>query len=179
MLRCLVCVWLGLLSLTPGAWAAPKRFTLSPGPAQLSFRAYGFGMLPIDGSFGRFRGILVLDDAAPAFCQLELRADAASLQMPTESMTVDALGPDLLDVTRYPDFQFEGACEGDRLAGRLLLHGVSRPVAMAVVVGSRRWQATGSIQRTEWGMGARPLLAGPTVRISIVAGLPAGYGADR
>ena len=145
---------------------------MAPGPVQVGFRAYGLGMIPIDGQFTRFAGTLTLDDADPAGCTIALRAEAASLLMPQQAMTDDALGPDLLDVVRFPDFRYDGACQGGRVMGTLLLHGVSRPLPMEVTVKGGSWQATGMMRRADWGMGARPLLAGPEVRITITAGLP-------
>lgn len=157
---------------TLGAEAAPLRYAMAPGPVQLGFRAYGLGMIPIDGAFTRFEGTLVLDDADPAGCTVTLHADAASLVMPQQAMTDDALGPDLLDVTRFPDFRYDGRCEGGRVVGTLLLHGVSRPLPLDVTVKPGAWSATGLMRRADWGMGAWPMLAGPEVRITLTAGLP-------
>ena len=165
-------IW--LLLMGPGQ-ATPRRFVVAPPAVQLSFRAYGFGVFPIDGGFTRFTGVLTLDDQDPSFCRVQVTAEAASLRMPDQSMTADALGPDLLDVKQHPDFGFEGACEGGKLRGMLLLHGVSRPVSLDVERGDGQWQAQGSIRRADWGMGARPLAAGPTVRITFRTGLPAGF----
>ncbi len=167
----LACALLACLAAPP-AGAAPLRFAMAPGPVQLGFRAYGLGMIPIDGHFTAFEGTLTLDDADPAICTVTLRADAASLRMPQQSMTDDALGPDLLDVARFPDFRYDGACRAGRLEGTLLLHGVTRPLPFDVSLHDGVWQATGLMRRADWGMGARPLLAGPEVRITMTAGLP-------
>lgn len=154
------------------AEAAPRSYALAPGPVQLRFRAYGLGMLPIDGGFTRFAGTLKLDSADPEFCAIDLRADAASLRMPSDSMTADALGPDLLDVARFPDFRVTGECQGGKLRATMLLHGVSRPLTLDVSAGTTTWTASGLMRRADWGMDARPLLAGPEVRVSLVAGIP-------
>lgn len=155
-----------------GAGAAPVRYTLAPGTVQVGFRAYGLGIITIDGQFTRFGGTLTLDDANPAICQIELNADVASLRMPKQAMTDDALGADLLDAAHFPDFRYDATCTGNRLSGMLLLHGVSRTLAMDVERAPGVWRAAGPMKRADWGMGARPLIAGPEVRISITAGLP-------
>ena len=172
----LMCATLCWLALGPAAWGEPTRYVMAPGTVQVGFRAYGLGMLPIDGAFTRFRGTLTLDGADPAVCAVSLKAEAGSLRMSQQAMTDDALGPDLLDVARYPDFEFEGACRDGRLVGSLLLHGVTRPMVFDVSVAGGKWHASGMMRRAEWGMGARPLLAGPEVRITVTAGLPAGRG---
>ncbi|MBC7799494.1 MAG: YceI family protein [Gemmatimonadaceae bacterium] len=163
-------------------WAAtvaamPRTLTLAPSSAQIGFRAYGMGIIPIDGSFARFSGTLLLDDTNPAACRIDIRADAASLQMGDPAMTADALGPDLLDVAKYPAFAFQGDCRAGRLDGTLLLHGVTRPLSLDIGTERGAWVATGRMRRADWGMGARPLLAGPEVRIRFTAALPAGFPA--
>jgi polyisoprenoid-binding protein YceI len=164
---------------TAAARAAPVQFALEPGTVTLTFRAWGLGLITIDGHFTRFHGTLTLDDANPAACTLSVLADAASLAMPSASMTADALGPDMLDVTHYPDFRLQGSCAGPTLKANLLLHGVDRPVVLDVTTTGGAWTASGLMRRAEWGMGARPLLAGPQVRIALTAGLPPRMSAPR
>ena len=127
--------WLGALMSYAGgvclalpAQAAPRGLPLTPNVAEINFRAYGLGFLPIDGRFGRLSGTLTLDDADTAFCRIEVRAETASLEMPNDDITADAQGPDLLDVARYPAFEYSGRCVGSQLDGELLLHGVKRPL---------------------------------------------------
>ncbi len=167
---------LALLLAAP-AGAEPRGYQIGPGSAVIAFRAYGLGLFPIEGTFARFAGRLSLDEADPAFCRLDLRADAASLQMPSADMTADALGPDLLDVGRFPDVAFKGDCAAGQVQGVLLLHGVSRPLALKVGIAGGRWTATGLMRRADWGMGAHPLLAGPEVRLQVTAAVPAGFPA--
>jgi len=164
----------GLLQAPP-AGAATHTLALQPRSAQVSFRAYGLGIVPIDGQFTRFNGVLVLDPADPAVCQLDVQAEAASLQMPDAGMTQDALGPELLDVDHHPAFSYSGRCGDGQVRGTLLLHGIRRPLLLTVARDGGRWIATGRMRRAEWGMGARPLLAGPEVRIQFSAALPQGF----
>lgn len=174
--RCACALWALLLMLkalaSSGACAAPVRYVLAPGTVHVSFRGYGLGMLPIDGEFRRFDGILTLDPQEPAFCAITLRADTASLAMSTAAITADAQGPDLMDVARFPELRLDGNCDGKRLQATLLLHGVSRSLPMDITVGNGTWQASAMMRRADWGMGARPMLAGPEARVRIVAGLP-------
>jgi polyisoprenoid-binding protein YceI len=165
-------------------WARPAEavthtLALQPHSAQVTFRAYGFGFVPIEGAFTRFNGALVLDPSNPAVCQVNIQAEAASLKMPEAGMTQDALSPELLDVTRHPAFAYDGQCGDGQLRGTLLLHGIRRPLALTVAFERDRWVATGRMRRAEWGMGARPLLAGPEVRIQFTATLPPGFPARR
>jgi len=140
----------------------------------VAFRAYGLGLVPIDGAFTRFNGTLLIDSADPAVCQFNIEAEAASLQMPSAGMTQQALGTDMLDVTRHPTFTFVGQCEGAQVRGNLLLHGVNRPLTLDVNLEDGRWIATGRMRRADWGMDARPLLGGSEARLRFTAALPAG-----
>ncbi len=183
MRRRIAGVCMALLLAAPAiaapAAAAPVRFLLQPGSVEIGFRAYGLGMIAIDGHFRRFGGTLTLDDANPGSCEVALEAESSSLQMPSAAMTADAQGPDLLDVARFPDFRITGRCEGGRLPATLLLHGISRPIMLDITLAPDSWSASGMMRRADWGMGARPLLAGPEVRISLTAGLPPGFGRGR
>lgn len=178
MRRALLASALAMLLAAPSvllaapAWAEPTTLLLQPGTTVLGFRAYGLGMLPIDGTFTRFRGTLALDAADPAFCRIQVEADAASLVMPSEAMTRDALGPDLLNVAVHPRFAYAGECQAGAVDGRLTLAGVTKPLRAGVERDSGRFIATGMMRRAEWGMSARPLLAGPEVRIRVATGLP-------
>lgn len=171
--------WLGMVALCAAlashAAAVPRELPLAPGSAEVSFRAYGLGFLPIDGRFTRWAGTLALDASAPGACWIDLRAETASLQMPAADMTADAQGPDLLDVARHPLFEYAGRCNGSQLEGTLLLHGVRRPLVLQVTRDARRWSASGMMRRADWGMGARPNLAGPEVRIRFTVALPPGF----
>jgi polyisoprenoid-binding protein YceI len=110
-------------------WTAPAKavthtVALEPRSAQVTFRAYGLGIVPIEGAFTRFNGALVLDPANPATCEVNVQAEAASLAMPEAGITQDALGPELLDVTRHPVFAYSGRCGDGQVRGTLLLHGI-------------------------------------------------------
>ena len=169
----------GALLACGTARAEPIALRLEPGSTEIAFRAYGMGFLPIDGTFGSFSGTLRLDPADPAACAIEVEAEVASLRMPDSAMTRDALGPDLLDAPRFPRFAFRGECQkgagGGALHGALTLHGVTRPLAFQVSRQEGRFVATAMMRRAEWGMGARPVLAGPEVRIRFTTGLPRAF----
>lgn len=165
-----------VLAGAPGlpASAEPTTLLLQPGSTVLGFRAYGLGgMIPVDGTFERFRGTLALDAGDPGFCRIEIEAETVSLAMPTQGMTEDATGPDLLNVAVHPRFVYAGACRAGAVEGNLTLGGVTRPFRAAIVREGGRFEATGLMRRADWGMGARPMMAGPEVRLRITTGLPA------
>lgn len=146
--------------------------TLSPGDSTVAFRAYGLGLLPLDGHFTRFHGQFSYDPHDPARCAVALQVDVASLEMGSASVGETILGPDFLDAARFPTLTYDGACGTQGMAGQLEMHGVTRPFALALDWRPDAVTAEGRLRRAEWGMTARPLLGGSTARITVTVPLP-------
>lgn len=152
--------------------AAETRVALTPQDGTVGIRAYKLGLFPLDGTFHRFHGWLTYDPARRDACHVELDVEVASLAVPSPDMQQRVLGPDFLDAVHYPSLVFQGACQGANLDGRLAMHGVTRPFALAVDWHIRSVDAVGNLRRGDWGMQALPVLAGPTVRIDVSVHLP-------
>ncbi len=154
--------------------AAPgTSIELLPGPSTVAFRAYGLGLLPLDGQFTRFHGRFSYDPDAPTtHCSVALQVDVTSLAMPSETVGEMVLGPDFLDATRFPTLAYDGTCDPEGLTGQLAMHGVTRPFALTLDWRAGGVTAVGRLRRADWGMTARPLLGGSTVRITVTAPLP-------
>ena len=168
---------LALLLLLPwdgmAADAAPDATTaLLPQDSTVTFRAYGLGFLPLDGHFTSFQGRFTAPPGAPAECSVTLQVDVASLAMDSASVGETILGPDFLDAARFPLLSYNGTCGPHGLAGELTMHGVTRPFALTLDRRSNAVIAQGQLRRADWGMTARPLLGGSTVRITVTAPLP-------
>jgi polyisoprenoid-binding protein YceI len=168
-----------LLACRPAtmALAEPRTLPLDPAHAEVGFRAYGLGMVPIDGSFSRFSGELILDPANPAQCSIKVRVDVASLQIGDAAMQADVVSPNLLDAASFPTLTYSGACRRDVMAGTLTMHGVARPVELAVDTKGGRFSAEATVRRRDWGIVGRALLAGGTVRIRVSTPLSGAAGA--
>ena len=166
----LACMLVGMARPTPGH-ADTVRADLAPADGVVAFRAYGMGLLPLDGEFGRFHGSVTYDPRDHAACRVELRVDVASLGMSTDALRDNVLGPDFLDAGRFPFMEYFGACAGDGLEGRLDMHGVVRPFALTLDWTHDGVVATGRLRRADWGMTAMPVLGGSTVRIKVTVRL--------
>lgn len=142
-----------------------RELPLTPPGAELHIRAYGLGLLPLDGRFTRFSGLLTYDPENRGSCHVALAAEVASLTMANTALQNEIVGPDFMDAQHYPMLRFEGACRSPGIAGLLAMHGVTRPFALDVEWSKERVEATGRLQRADWGMAARPLLGGSTIRI--------------
>lgn len=154
-----------LLLAMSSAWA--EQASLTPAGSEVEFRAYGLGLIPFDGKFTRFHGVMRYDPAEPGRCHVMLEIKPASLAMSDTSVREQIVGPEFMDVARFPDMAFDGACQGDTLTGNLRLHGESHPFALDVSRHGGRLTAVGSLRRAAWGITARPFTAGSTIRIRV------------
>jgi polyisoprenoid-binding protein YceI len=158
--------WFILLCLCP-AWAAPHRIELGPPGSEVEFRVYGMGLVPIDASFTRFGGWLSYDPEDKASCQVQLQVQVDSLVTGDSSIRDTIVGPDFLDAASFPTLEYTGTCDASGLGGVLAMHGVRRAFALALDWSQRGVVAQGRLVRADWGMVARPLLGGRTVRIKV------------
>ena len=153
------------------AEAASLRIELAPTTSEVAIRAYGLGLLPLDGRLARFHGWFTYDPSDPASCQVNLTVEVASLVMSDASTRDTVIGPDFMDAAQFPSLAYTGTCRAPGILGMLGLHGVTRPFALSLSWGPPRVIAEGELHRADWGMTAMPILAGQTVRIVVSAPL--------
>jgi polyisoprenoid-binding protein YceI len=156
-----------LLLLVSSLPATAQQLNLTPPGVQVEMRAYGIGLIPFDGKFTRFHGVLRYDPARPEVCQAALEIDAASLAMSNETVRDTIIGPEFMDTARFPSLAFDGDCRGDTIAGTLMLHGQTHPFILDLERTARTITATGRLERARWGMTARRFTAGSTIRIRV------------
>ena len=156
-----------LLLLLATSSARAEQAILTPSGSQVEFRAYGLGLIPFDGKFTRFQGVMRYDPAAPGMCHVLLEIQSASLAMSDMSVREQIVGTEFMDVARFPDMAFDGSCQGDTLAGSLRLHGESHPFTLEISREGGRLTAVGRLRRAAWGITARPFTVGSTIRIRV------------
>jgi len=149
------------------AWAE-QRPVLPPG-SQIAIRVYGLGLLSMDGSFSRFHGWMRHDPATPNACQVILEIDPASLEVSHGTIRDTIVGPEFLDVRQFPRMAFRGACQGDVIAGDLLLHGQTHPFSLdrEETRANGTLVVSGHLHRADWGITARRFTIGSTIRIRV------------
>ncbi len=175
-------------------------YTLDKAHARLWFQVSHLGYSNYMAVMKRFDVTLRFDPADPAAMSVSARVDAGSLETfyPDPAFDFNAMlgGAEFFDVARFPEATFTstavtrtGAKTAD-VAGDLTLHGVTRPVTLAVTYnggwghmpldpGGARigFSATTVLKRSEFGMGMgvptaeMPLGVGDEVRIFIEAEL--------
>jgi polyisoprenoid-binding protein YceI len=153
--------------LVTAAAATPRRIPLAPPDTEVAIRAYGMGLLPLDGTFAQFRGSLTYDPDDHSTCKVDLTIDVASLTMSNASIRDNMVGPDFMDAPRFPTLTFSGSCQPPGLNGMLSLHGITRPFQLSLDWSPGRVVAEGQLVRADWAMTAMPFVAGRTVRIQV------------
>jgi polyisoprenoid-binding protein YceI len=158
--------------------ARADQTPLSPPASAVELRSYGLGLLPFDGKFTRFHGWLRYDPSNPGACQVMLEIEAGSLTMSSDTVRDRITGPEMMDVAKFPDLAFHGACEGETVAGMLTMHGQTHPFSLDIVRSAGKIEATGRLRRAEWGVGGSPVLGGSTVRIRVTTPDPLKNGSQ-
>jgi polyisoprenoid-binding protein YceI len=151
-------------------------YQLDPSHARLIFRVNHLGFSKYTAFFKTFAATLQFDPANPAAMTLSATVDPASVETHYPDAAVDfnatIAGPELLDAGQFPTMTFNStaiALTGDNTAdvtGDLTLHGVTKPVVLAVTFnggygandmdpGGARigFSATGMLKRSDFGMG--------------------------
>ncbi|HUB08641.1 MAG TPA: YceI family protein [Myxococcales bacterium] len=143
----------------------------------------------VRGRFTRWTGKLSLDEQNPAGSSVEAQIEADSIDTREEQRDAHLRSPDFLDVAKFPQLTFRSRSvqkAGDgryTVQGELTLHGVTKPVTLAVEHGGRArdpWggERTGfsahtSLDRKDFGLGwnkaieAGGVMVGEKVEIDI------------
>jgi polyisoprenoid-binding protein YceI len=164
----------GLLAASVLAPAAARAapIPIAPPASHLGYTVFAMGLVPINASFQDFAGTLIVDPARPADCAVQVTVRMASLHMADPIRNRLALGASMLDAARYPTMHFDGHCEGQSLVGALTLHGVTRPLTLALQRDGTHVTATGMLQRRDYAIAGMPGLIGQRVRLHLDAHLP-------
>lgn len=180
----------GLPTSPPGkadpALAKAGTYKIEPAHTQIGFSLDHMGFSPFSGMFSNASGSLTLDPAHPASAKLSISVPVASVQTTSAALDSELKGEKFFDAARYPNASFvstsvtpTGATTA-KVAGTLTLHGVSRPLSLeAKFYGagtnfmtkkpSIGFTATGTLKRSDFGIGYGVPLVGDAVTLTIAA----------
>jgi polyisoprenoid-binding protein YceI len=152
----------------------PRHWQFDLAHSGISFWVRHLLVSKVRGSFTRWSGTLVFDEARPEAAQLSVEIDAASVDTHEAKRDEHLRSPDFLDVAAYPKLTYHSTRvepAGDRryqVHGTLTLHGVSRPVTLDVEYagdikdpwGHQRagFSARATIDRKEFGINFNQVL---------------------
>lgn len=146
----------------------------------------------VRGMFQQPSGRITLDEATPANSQIEATVDARSITTGVDERDTHLKSAEFFDVNKYPTISFasssvtKASATTYSVTGMLSMHGVSKPVTLAVTAspaflhagGIRRGiEATTSVNRKDFGLvwefpGEGPgVVVGDNIKITIDAEL--------
>jgi polyisoprenoid-binding protein YceI len=121
----------------------------------------------VRGMFPKPSGTVMLDEATPANSKVNVTIDVSSITTGVEERDTHLKGPDFFDVAKYPVITFvsislsKSSATSYSVTGNLTMHGVTKPVTLAVTApppfnhagGMRRGiEATTSVNRKDFGL---------------------------
>jgi polyisoprenoid-binding protein YceI len=177
------------LLLTVGLGAGSSRaatYLLDQQDAQIDFSVRNLRMFSSHGDFQRFKTSMKLDSLHPERTTISVDVDATSVEMPWRDGVEMLRSPDFFDVKRFPLIHFastEVRPDGDNrfmVLGQIQIRSVSQPLVLDVRLLGRHpdpsaggdvadFVATGTLQRSEFGMTSDRLLISDKVDITIHA----------
>ena len=145
-----------LNTLTSGTWA------IDPTHSEVGFVARHLMVTKVRGSFTDVTGTVeVAGDIARSVANVTIKT--ASVSTGTADRDAHLRSEDFFDVENFPELTFVStAFDGDTLTGDLTIKGVTKPVTLDVEfngVATDPWgndkaafEATGELNRTDWGL---------------------------
>ncbi len=119
------------------AHAADYKIDVNGAHASINFKIPHLGYSILVGRFDEFDGVFSYDADKPADTKVEVVIKTASINSNHAARDKHLMNADFLEVDKYPEARFVStAYEGDGmngvLTGNLTLHGVTKPVNIAV-----------------------------------------------
>jgi polyisoprenoid-binding protein YceI len=177
-----------LIALIAAAVAAPAiagTYDIDASHSATSFAVKHLVISTVRGQFDKTTGAIQYDEANPARSTVEATVDAASIDTRDPKRDEHLKSADFFDVAKYPTLSFKSTSVAragkDKLEvkGDLTLHGVTRPVRLAVsttppvkgMYGETRrgFSASTTIHRKDFGLTwNKAVEAGPVVGDDVI-----------
>jgi polyisoprenoid-binding protein YceI len=165
--------------------AAPETWQVDPVHSTAQFTARHFGIVPVIGTIPISNASVQLNPPSQIPVAIAAQLDASNVDTHNDQRDGDLKSPHFFDIAAYPAIAFASTkiTQTDAthftVAGNLTMHGQTHPVTLsAQVVAAGKsprgrmliaYSATGTIDRTQWGMTYGPMLVGNNVDLSINA----------
>lgn len=170
---------------TPAASTPPATaWAIEPAHTHIGFAVRHLGLTSTPGVFKRFSAEVSLDEQDIASSRVRFEVEIASIDTALELRDEHLRGPDWFHAAEHPKASFVSRAvrgEGEaryRIEGELTLRGVTLPATFDAVLTGRAvnpwtqqpvlgFEATGSISRSAYGMGAFPGALADDVRLVV------------
>lgn len=177
----------GLLgALAMPAFAAGSKFALDPNHTQVRFNWNHFGFSNPGATFDISKGMLIWNAKDPSQSSVTVTIPVASVD--TQVPALDArFKSQFFEVDKYPTITFKstsvhriGLSQHYRVDGKLTVHGITRPVTLRATLNkigehpmlhapAIGFDATATVKRSEFGLGAYVPVVSDQVQIHITA----------
>ncbi len=162
----------------------PGSYELDDTHAYLSFSYSHLGLSNPQIQFADFEASLELNGDDMSLSQVRITIDAASVDSTVPELDDYLKGPDFFDVANHPEITFQSTAyeetsdSSGRLTGDLSVRGVTLPVTLDVSINSASmnplnrkemigFSATGSINRSDYGLTAYAPLVGDELSLAV------------
>ncbi len=165
------------------AFAATETWSVDPNHSTAQFTARHFGIVPVIGTIPIKNAIVKLTPGSQIPIEVRAELDPSNVDTHNGMRDNDIRSGHYFDVATFPDMTFQSTNimgtdpKHFTIAGNLTMHGQTHPVTLnAGVVGVGKsprgrliiaYAATGTIERSDWGMGFGPLIVGNSVDLSL------------
>jgi polyisoprenoid-binding protein YceI len=173
------------LGLVVPAFAA-ETYQLEKTHVDLLFAISHAGFTEKHGSFRELDATLRYDEQHPESSQIDVTVKTASVDTGFPARDADLRSDKFFDVAKYPEMHFVStkvtpeADRGLRIDGELTLHGVTKPLTLHAKLNKAApnpfdkkptlgFSASGSLQRSEFGMSTYLPMIGDAVTLTIDA----------
>jgi polyisoprenoid-binding protein YceI len=164
-------------------------YTIDGSHTQIVFAYDHMGFTNNMGVIALPTGTLTLDPKAPAAAKVSVDIPVANLKTGIPALDEHLMKPDFFDSAKFPKATFvstgvkpEGA-SGAEITGNLTIKGITKPVTLdaqfygagkaPAMMGGKEtvgFIATGSIKRSDFGMGYGVPMVGDAIELKIIAG---------
>ena len=149
---------------------AQSSWSLDKAHAKLGFTITHLMVSDVEGSFRSFSAKITAPGADFSNAQVEMTADAGSVNTDNEKRDEHLKSPDFFDATKFPAITFKSSSfkkeKGDnyKVTGQLTMHGVTKTVTLNAVCRTgvnpmskktvAGFKITGKVKRADFGIGA-------------------------
>ena len=173
-----------LAVLSTPALAEPVTYTIDPTHTQIQFTWSHMGFSNISGRFDASEGTIVYDPAQPSASSIEITTRIDSVTSGVAKLDEEFRDAAFFDAAQFPTARFkstkvEAAGEGKlKVTGDLSIHGVTQSATFDVTVNkvgehpmrkvqAAGFDATGTIDRTAFGVDRYTMVTGPEIHLRI------------
>ena len=186
----------GVLAQTAAVPGAPVKariaagtYAVDPNHTQVTWQVNHMGFSMLEGQFGASAGSIVIDPAKPNDTKVDVTFQVDQLSTTAPRFTEHLKSKDFFDAAANPTARFVSTAvraTGDKatITGNLTIKGVTKPVTLnATFVGAGAnpmskklnfgFRATGTINRSDFGLGYATPVVGDKVDLTINAAFAA------